>query len=589
MSQTYASNDFNSIMDSLSLYMRNQSEFQDMNFDGSAIRELLRVLAYNAQQQAFQNNFVYNELQLDSAQLRPNVTSIASRLGYTPSSKSAARMKVDISVRPSVLAGAPSVLLLDRDTQFYATKDGQTYIFSPDVPYVANLVNGAYDFRNITLLQGIWAINAFRVSTQYGNESYTIPNADVDTNTLEVAVRVAETSGTQEVYTQFKTAYDIGANAKLYFLRENRDGAYEFKFGDNKFAKRLDFGNIITTRYLVTKGVDGNDMSDISPASSIGGYYDITIAPIDIRSYGGAHQEDIESIRTLAPITFAAAGNAVTSGDYVALAKKLFPDTLDAISWGGESNIPKRYGYVFLSIIPKNGEVLTTPQKTTLASLLSQYNVGSITPIIVDPIYTYINIDSTIKYKTNALNIAPNALIVKIADYCNIFSKEKLEKFGGALDMSRLSEFMNNIDVAIQGNSTKVGYEKRFVPVLNISGSHLLDFAHKIEPGSVAVTNFKIADADPDGWTYSMVDNDGSLHIIKTKAGMTTTLIENVGTVDYTAGIISITSFRPSVLTDTYVKVVCASPTLDDQSLVGVRNSILKINEVSVNLVSVNK
>ena len=69
MSTNYSSNDFNDIMDSLVLFMKSQDEFTDMNFDGSAIRELLRVLAYNAQHQAFQNNFVYNELQIDSAQL----------------------------------------------------------------------------------------------------------------------------------------------------------------------------------------------------------------------------------------------------------------------------------------------------------------------------------------------------------------------------------------------------------------------------------------------------------------------------------------------------------------------------------------
>jgi hypothetical protein len=265
MSQTYSSNDFNDILDSLVLFMRNQDEFKDMNFDGSAIRELLRVLAYNAQQQAFQNNFVYNELQLDTAQLRQNVTSIASRLGYTPSSKTAARIKVNLVVRPANPAGAPASLVLNRDSQFYATKDGQTYVFSPDQAYNSILAGNAYSFSNVTLLQGIWTINGFMVTTQYGAESYVVPNGDVDTNTLEIAVRASESSGTQEIYNQFKTAYDLGATSKLFFLRENRDGLFEFKFGDNKFAQRLAFGNVITARYLVTKGAEGNNLSNLSP------------------------------------------------------------------------------------------------------------------------------------------------------------------------------------------------------------------------------------------------------------------------------------------------------------------------------------
>lgn len=590
MSQTYASNDFNDIMNSLVLFMRNQDEFKDMNFDGSAIRELLRVLAYNAQQQAFQNNFVYNELQLDTAQLRPNVTSIASRLGYTPSSKTAARIKVNLVVKPSDAASAPASLVLSRDAQFYASKDGQTFILSPDQEYSANKIGGVYTFSNVTLMQGIWTLNGFLVQTQYGTESYTIPNAGVDTSTLEVAVRTSETSGDQVIYQPFKTAYDLGPTSLLYFLRENRDGLFEFKFGDNKFGKRLAFGNVVTARYLVTKGADGNNLSEISPASAIGGFYDITVQYVDSRSYGGADQEEIESIRTLAPIAFAASGNAVTSGDYVGLTKKLFPEAQDAISWGGEDNQPPRYGYVFVSVIPKHSETLSADQKTELATILKQYNVGSITPVIIDPIYTFINVNSSIKYKPSALNTSTLALSAKVREYCSVFSKEKMEKFGGSLDMSRLSEFINNIDVCIKGNSTNVGYEKRFTPILNVTSSYVLDFGHKLSESSILVTGFKIADVNSDGWTYSIKDSGGILSIVKDKSGeLTQVLVAEAGTVDYNTGVVRIDNFKPNYMSDLYVTVKASSNVIDDQSILGVRNSILKINEVNLTLLAVDK
>jgi hypothetical protein len=591
MSQTFTSNDFTDIMDSLVLFMKNQAEFSDMNFDGSAIRELLRVLAYNAQQQAFQNNFVYNELQLDSAQLRQNVTSIASRLGYVPSSKTASRMKVNLTVTPSYLPSASPTLVITKDTQFYATKDGQTYILSPDTEYVANLSSaGTYLFNNVTLLQGTWALNGFLVQTQYGTESYVVPNIGVDVNTLEVAVRDSESSGAQVLYSQFKTAYDLDPLALLYFLRENRDGLFEFKFGDNKFSKRLTYGNVVTVRYLVTDGSLGNDLSNISPAGAIGGYYDININQIDARTYGGADQEDIESIRTLAPISFATSSNAVTGGDYVGLTKKLFVETLDAISWGGEANTPPRYGYVFVSVIPKHSESLSISQKSALSAILKQYNVGSVTPIIVDPEYTYINVDSTIKFKPTALNISTSALVVKVSDYFRIFSKDKMERFSGSLDISKFSEFINNIDLCVQGNSTRVSYEKRLVPPINVSSSYIVDFSHSIAPGSVNITGFKISDADFSGWTYHMIDVSGVLVISKTKTdGTTKILINNAGHVDYIKGVVSINGFTPNLLTDLYIKIKCSSPMTDDQSLVGVKNSILKINDINVTLLAVDK
>lgn len=590
MTQTYVSNDFDDIMNSLVLFLRNQDEFKDMNFAGSAITELLRVLAFNAQQQAFSNNFVYNELQLDSAQLRQNVSSIASRLGYTPSSATAAKLKVNITVTPSDITSAPASLVLDGNNQFYSTKDGQTFIFSPDQAYSASLAGGVYLFTGVTLLQGIWTINGFLVQTQYGTESYVIPNSGIDTSTLQIAVRTSETSGDQVTYNQFKTAYDLGPTSNLFFIRENRDSLYEFKFGDGKFANKLNYGNVITARYLVTQGRVGNNISGLSPVASIGGFYDIAIAQVDARSYGGADQEDIESIRTMAPISFATSGNAVTPGDYVGLAKKLFAETSDAISWGGEENVPPKYGYVFLSVIPKNSDVLSSDQKASLVSILKQYNVGSVTPIVVDPVYTYINVNTTVKYKSDLLTITTDALKAKVSNYCRSFSSSKMEIFGGMLDMSVLSDFINTIDSAISGNNTLITYEKRFNPILNVEGSYILPFSHKISAGTVNITGFTVTDTNSSGYTYNIYDDgNGVLKLQKTSSSGIVQMSGTFGTVDYTQGLISIDSFKPNALTDFYVTVACSCNPTDDQSMIGVKNSILKFNNINVTPVAVKK
>lgn len=591
MSQTFASNDFNDIMDSLVLFMKSQNEFKDMNFDGSAIRELLRVLAYNTQQIAYQNNFVYNELQLDTAQLRQNVTSIASRLGYTPSSKSAAKIKVKLVITPSDLASALPSLVMSKSVQFYATKDSQTFILSPNVDYVASLVGGVYTFNDVTLLQGVWAANSFMVQSNEQYASYVVPNSGVDTNTLTVAVRTSENTSVQTLYSPFKTAYDLDPIAKLYFLRENRDGLYEFKFGDGNFSAKVAYGNIVTVSYMVTKGAEGNNLTSISPASSINGYYDIAITPIDARTYGGSDQEGIESIRSLAPITFAAAGNAVVPGDYVALAKKLFPETLDAISWGGEINVPPAYGNVFVSVIPKNSESLSASQKVDLAYVLSKYNVGSITVKVVDPTYTYVNVNSNVKYSASALNISLSALVIKIDDYLKIYSKEKMEKFGGNLDMSVVSEFINRIDASIKGNSTMITYEKRFVPAVNATNSYSFSFGHAIEPESLNITGFTVVDLDSAGWTYKIVDSvSGVLSVIKVNAQAGVIVIEDdIGTVDHDTGYVTINTFRPNTLTDAYVKAIAYPNAYGDQSMVGIKNSIIKFNNINVTTTSVDR
>jgi hypothetical protein len=61
--------DFNNIKSSLREYLRANSDFTDYDFEGSALSNLLDVLAYNTYYTAFNANMVANEMFLDSADL----------------------------------------------------------------------------------------------------------------------------------------------------------------------------------------------------------------------------------------------------------------------------------------------------------------------------------------------------------------------------------------------------------------------------------------------------------------------------------------------------------------------------------------
>lgn len=587
MSQTYSFLDHSDIVNSLKLFMRNQEEFKDFNFEGSAITELLRVLAFNAQQQAFYNNFIYNELQLDSAQLEENVHSLASRIGYTASSKSAAKMKVSLIVTPPDVNSAPNSITLSRDVSFYVSNDGTTYSFSPKSVYSSTLSNGVYTFPEVELLQGSWYTNSFVVETTYGFESYVIPNSDIDTNTLEVYVRSAETSADITPYSVFKTAYDLGSDAQICFLRKNRDGFYELRFGDGSLAKRLDYGNIITVKYLTTKGSEGNGLSKISLGTSISGFYNVDIEQLVDMTYGGSDAESIESIRNLAPLTFAASGNAVTTGDYVALVNKLYPEAQESIAWNGKDNEPSRPGYVMIAVKPKTTDTLNATQKAELTTILSKYNVGSISPLIVDPEYIRINVNTKVKYDPVMQYLSVPGLQNKIKDYCMKYSSSMLEKFQGSLDVSKFSEYINAIDSSIKGNVTYLTYEKRFVPILNFSGSYSFNFYHEIKPGSVYASGFRVSDTDYNGFTYSFYDDkNGNIVLSKTNGTITTIIQNSVGTVNYDTGAVTLSKFNPNFMESGYVSIHCESRTID-QSIEGVFNTILKFGNVVVTLESI--
>ena len=59
--------DFDTIKTNLKAFLKNQDEFTDYDFEGSALSILLDVLAYNTHYNAYIANMVANEMFFDSA------------------------------------------------------------------------------------------------------------------------------------------------------------------------------------------------------------------------------------------------------------------------------------------------------------------------------------------------------------------------------------------------------------------------------------------------------------------------------------------------------------------------------------------
>ena len=72
--------DFDQIKSNLRDFLRQQTEFQDYDFEGSGLNILLDVLAYNTHYNAYYLNMIANESFLDTALLRSSVVSHAKKL-----------------------------------------------------------------------------------------------------------------------------------------------------------------------------------------------------------------------------------------------------------------------------------------------------------------------------------------------------------------------------------------------------------------------------------------------------------------------------------------------------------------------------
>ena len=87
---------FDEVKDNLKVFMRNQTEFKDYDFEGSGLSALLDVLAYNTHYLGFNANMLANEMFLDSSQIRSSVVSHAKTLGYSTKSARAAKATVHV-------------------------------------------------------------------------------------------------------------------------------------------------------------------------------------------------------------------------------------------------------------------------------------------------------------------------------------------------------------------------------------------------------------------------------------------------------------------------------------------------------------
>lgn len=114
--------DFDAIKSNIKEFLSGQEQFQDYDFEGSAMSVLMDTLAYNTHYNALYNNMTINEMFLDSARKRSSVVSLAKHLGYTPRSAKCASATVNITVAGGT--SSPTNLTIPAFSQFNTTVDG---------------------------------------------------------------------------------------------------------------------------------------------------------------------------------------------------------------------------------------------------------------------------------------------------------------------------------------------------------------------------------------------------------------------------------------------------------------------------------
>lgn len=583
--------DFDQIKKNLKNYLKSQTQFSSHDFEGSGLSALLDVLAYNTHYNAMAAHFALNEAFLDSAQIRGNIVTRAKLLGYIPRSVLAPRAIVDLVVDVSGESNVPSSLTLERGTKFTTQVDGRNYryVVINEQSALIDQTTNTFTFSNVTLVEGTRKKLLYRVDNDIENQKYQISDDDVDTSTLKVLVQANEQSTSYDNYTQFESLINVDSSSRVYYLQENSNEYFEVYFGDGVTGKQPLNNNIITLDYIFTHGPDSNGANDFTKVDNIGGFANITVNTLT-KAQGGTEKETNESIRFNAPLTFTSQNRAVTSDDYRAIIKKEFTNINSISTWGGEDNDPPDYGAVYISIKPIVNETLSEGEKTEIINtILKGKSVVSITPVIVDPNFTYLELDVAFKYNPNLTDRSRVELEAVVRDTISDYNFNELNKFDGVFRHSQLLRAIDNADPSIQNSSVRPYMFMEITP--NLAGSEIdnnfqLNFTSPFyDTGSsdkhvITSTRFKVngedlyfGDIPITGSTnrkviaYKIVDNTNI------------TVLSDCGVVDISKGSITLNKFIPDSDSDTKIRITVVPNSLD---LAPKRDQLIAIDPLRV-------
>ena len=537
--------DFEDIKVALKDYMRAQTDFTDYDFEGSALSNLIDVLAYNTYYTAFNTNMVVNELFIDSATLRDNVVAIAKQLGYRPKSATSPTAYVSFKVNYTNPT-TDTELLLKKGSGFIATYDNNVYQYVVLDDVTAQVVNDVATFTDVAINEGTQLTNTFTVNTALKGQRFILDNQNIDTNTIRV--KVYPTGGSfSEPYLVADNILGVDGNSKVFFLDEIEDERYEILIGDGVLGKKLENNARIEVSYLTTSGPESNGVrtfvfsgvlenpQGVSPTAFT------TSITSTTASAGGEEIESTQKIKYTAPKAYGTQDRAVTAQDYEAIVRRVYPATSDIIIFGGEDQDPPQYGKVFIALKPKDASYLTSLTKNEIVTELEKYVVASVEPRLIDPSILYVELTSKIYYDRNKTDDTPAQIRDKVIGAVQSYlDTSDTEKFNGKFRYSKAVAVIDDADRAINSNLTEVTMRKDFIPQLNSTFYYEVCFQNAFDVDCddpvLSSTGFRVTEY-PNFDVY-LEDKGGKivLYRLDSVTGEKVVLDSEVGEIDYVKG-----------------------------------------------------
>lgn len=587
--------DFNNIKNQLKVHMAAQDEFSDYNFEASGLSNILDVLAYNTHYNALIANFALNESFLSTSQLRSSVVAHATSLGYAIRSKTSSRGTVNISVNLLSVANRPATVALPSGFKFNAAVGDVTYTFQTRQTYYgSDDGNGVYQFKdnegnaNIVIYEGQPTLKTFLVGETGERQLYIIPDDTIDTTTAVVRVFDNTSTTAFTTYSNISSASAVSSDSTFYQLSESPNGNYELNFGDGiSFGRSPVTGNKIVVNYLSTVGADANGASIFNPAQSI----TISVGATEVsktvnvttvaNSNSGASRQSLESIRSNAPIAFAAQQRLVTADDYKAIILQNFSAISDASSWGGEDNIPTDFGKVYVSLKFQDGtseDQKAAVKNSIVSNITDNLSVMSVDTVFSDPITTYLEVGCTFNFDPSLSGLTVQATEDQVLPIIKQYFTDNLKAFSKVWRRSDLLAIVDDASPAILNSTIVTKMQQRFIPRIGEVQSYQVYFPVEIAlPDNQApIITSSTFIFGSRACTIQNKLGSSKLQIVDATGAAQ---VDNIGEYNPTKGLIYLTGFNPAQITSGQNFIKISALPANQSTIRPLRNYIIDIDE----------
>ena len=469
--------DFDQIKTNLKSFLKQQTTFQDYDFEGAGLNILIDLLAYNTHYNAYYLNMVANESFLDTAILRDSVVSHAKMLNYIPYSYTAPIATINITIDSGTTT--PEEVTIPKGYIFLSNPiDGTSYGFVTLNQYTATKSGTSFFFENVEIYEGqLVTFNYTYTEIDNPKGIFIINDTNIDTESISITVQPNSANTASSIYSKVDDVLEVTSDSEVFFLQEGRNGNYEVYFGDDVVGKKLSDGSIVSIQYLITKGDVADGADAFIGTNNIGTYSTFTIDVVDVAA-GGSINESVDSIKFSAAAQYATQNRLVTVKDYESYIKSKYP-SVDSLSvWGGEDNIPKVFGKVYIALKPKTNYFISETEKQRIIDdIISPKAIVSVQAEIRDPQFLYILLENVVQYNTKKTALDEQTIKNNIKQAILLYKTTNLDKFNSTFIQSRLQEIVDATNGnSIVGSEMSVRVQKRFEPKLNESASYTVEY-----------------------------------------------------------------------------------------------------------------